>query len=137
MEGKDGLRRVDPNTLSLRHGPLQSNSFRQTFGRRHGAACAMPRPHYGEQLPLALADALMADCEPTQEHDLGEIARRQRVAQSAEHHDGDDVARQRRPFSQAVLSPLSSCSHTIHRNQSPQRRSLESWFGAATHSKRR
>src|SRR5215470_15512173 len=51
--------------------------------------------HHGQQLRLPLPDALMADGKPAQEHDLAEIPQCQPVAQPAEHHERDDVARQR------------------------------------------
>ena len=51
--------------------------------------------HHGQQLRLPLPDALVADSEPAQEQDLAEIPQCQPVAQPAEHHERDDVARER------------------------------------------
>src|SRR5262245_38970778 len=46
----------------------------------------------------------MTDGEPAQQHDLAEIPQCQPVAQSAEHHEGNDVARQRRSVEGTVTS---------------------------------
>src|SRR5215469_800043 len=74
---------------------------RRVGSSRHQLSCAMTPPaqrifHHGQQLRLPLPDALMADVEPAQQHDLAEIPQCQPVAQPAKHHEGDDVARQRR-----------------------------------------
>src|SRR5271166_88189 len=46
----------------------------------------------------------MADGEPAQQHYLAEVSQRQPVAQPAEHHEGDDVARQRRSIEDTVAA---------------------------------
>jgi hypothetical protein len=46
----------------------------------------------------------MADGEPAQEHDFAEIPKCQQVAQPAEHHERDDVARQRRSIEDTVAA---------------------------------
>ena len=46
----------------------------------------------------------MADGEPAQQHDLTEVSQCQPVAQPAEHHEGDDVARQRRSIENTVAT---------------------------------
>ena len=60
--------------------------------------------HHGQQLRLPLPDALVADREPAQEQDLAEIPQCQPVAQPAEHHERDDVARQRRWIEDTVTA---------------------------------
>jgi hypothetical protein len=51
--------------------------------------------HYRQQLRPPLLDALMADSETAQQHDLAEIPQCQPVAERTEHQERDDVARQR------------------------------------------
>src|SRR5260370_11069368 len=51
--------------------------------------------HHRQQLRFPLPDAFVADGEPPQEHDLAEIPQGQPVAQPPEHHERDNVARQR------------------------------------------
>jgi hypothetical protein len=46
----------------------------------------------------------MADGEVAQQHDLAEIPQCQRVAQLTEHHERDDVARQRRSIEDTVAA---------------------------------
>src|SRR5271169_5263641 len=60
--------------------------------------------HDGQQLRLPLPDALMADGEPAQQRNLAEVSQCQPVAQPAEHHEGDDVARQRRSIEDTVAA---------------------------------
>ena len=60
--------------------------------------------HHRQQLYLPPPDKLMADGEPAQQHDLAEIPQCQPVAQPAEHHEGDNVARQRRSIEDAATT---------------------------------
>ncbi len=60
--------------------------------------------HHGQQLRLPLPDAFMADGETAQQHDLAEIPQCQPVAQPAEHHERDDIARQRRSIEDTVAA---------------------------------
>ena len=60
--------------------------------------------HHGQQLRLPLSDVFMADGEAAQQHDLAEIPQCQPVAQPTEHHERDDVARQRRSIEDAVTA---------------------------------
>ena len=46
----------------------------------------------------------MADGEPAQQHDLAQVPQCQLVAQPAEHHERDDVARQRRAVEDTVAA---------------------------------
>jgi hypothetical protein len=55
-------------------------------------ACAMLHPSQAAALP-PLPDALVAHGEPAQQYDLAEIPQCQPVAQPAQHHERDDVAR--------------------------------------------
>ena len=103
--------------------------------------------HHGQQLRLPLPDALVADSEPAQEQDLAEIPQCQPVAQPAEHHERDDVARERCSIEDTVATliellaavptpepmialcrqvwPLGhrrrATAYAIHRNQPPPR----------------
>jgi hypothetical protein len=49
------------------------------------------------ELAFPLADGLVDEHETTDEEHLGQIAQAEPVAQSPEHHEGDDVARILRP----------------------------------------
>jgi hypothetical protein len=51
-----------------------------------------------------LPDALVAQGEPAQQHDLTEIPQCQPVALPAEHHECDDVTRQRCTIEHAVTA---------------------------------
>ena len=58
--------------------------------------------HHRQQLRFPPPDGFMADSEPAQQHDLTQVPQRQPVAQPAEHHERDDVARQRRAIEDTV-----------------------------------
>src|SRR5215471_21365396 len=94
---------VAPAAMDLEVGFIDIPALART------ASCAVTPlaqhlAHHGQQLRLPLPDALMADGEPTQEHDLAEIPQCQPVAQPTEHHEGDDVARERRPIEDTVAA---------------------------------
>jgi hypothetical protein len=49
--------------------------------------------HDGQQLYLPVADGFVSYLYRAQRHNLAQVPQRQPVAQPAEHHEGDDVAR--------------------------------------------
>jgi hypothetical protein len=84
---------VVPTALDLQVGFIDIPTLAKCVLCRD-AACATPRPSRAAASPFPLADAFMTDSETTQQHDLTEIPQCQPVAQPAEHHERDDVARQ-------------------------------------------
>src|SRR5215472_12210559 len=94
---------VAPAAMDLEVGFVHIPALART------ASCAVTSPaqrlaHHGQQLRLPLPDALMADGEPAQEHDLPKIPQCQPVAQPTEHHEGDDVARERRSIENTIAA---------------------------------
>src|SRR5271166_1533791 len=68
------------------------------------SALAQRLAHHGQQLRLPPPDGLMADGKPAQQHDLAQVPQCQPEAQPAEHHERDDVARQRRAIEDTVAT---------------------------------
>ena len=72
---------------------------------------ALPEPalaeliaHDRQQLRLPVAVGFVAHLDPTQRHDLAQVAQRQPVAEPAEHHEGNDVAGQAGPVQHAAAA---------------------------------
>ena len=73
--------------------------------------------HHRRQLRLPLSNALMADSEPTQQHDLAEIPECQPVAQPAEYDEGDNITWQRCSIEDAVAALVELRGAIAHRNR--------------------
>ena len=56
-------------------------------------ALAQRLAHHEQQLRLPPPDGFMADGKPAPQHNLAQVPQCQPVAQPAEHHECDDVAR--------------------------------------------
>jgi hypothetical protein len=71
----------------------------------------------------------VANLDPAQRHDLAQVAQGQPVAQPAEHHEGNDVARQRGPVQHAATAlvelpaavPAAEAAIAARRHLSPLR----------------
>jgi hypothetical protein len=63
--------------------------------RLMGTRFLLPNIERRAQHLLPLTDARMADSEPAQKHNLAQIPERRPSPRPAEHHEGNDVARQR------------------------------------------
>ena len=90
---------MDLEVRSRRH-TSSDQSFVPVPDRRLRSAS----PITGNSFAFPPPDAFMADGESTQQHDLAEIPQCQSVAQPAEHHERDDVARQRRSIEGTVTA---------------------------------
>jgi len=64
----------------------------------------MPLEYEPELTYGLINNALMADSEPTQQHDFAEIPECQPVAQPAEYDEGDNITRQRCSIEDAVAA---------------------------------
>ena len=60
--------------------------------------------HDRQQLRFPIPDGLMAHLDAPQKQDLAEVAQCQTIAQTAEHHECDDVARQAGPVQHAAAA---------------------------------
>ena len=69
--------------------------------------------HYGQQLRLPPPDSFMADGKSAQEHDLAQVPQCQPVAQPAEHHERDDITRQRRAIEDTVATLVRRGCHRL------------------------